>query len=99
MGAWIRATGTFEQKTVIVSCVEDEKDLIFLFNNHFDSVKEKQIKDEMKKRHIIAGSFSPEEHSMLNIKNVLEFYFFDEFVSLEVEGDIGELPYEEDVIY
>lgn len=99
MSAWIRATGTFENKPLTVSCVEDGKDLVFLFNNYFDSVKEKQIKDEMKKRHIIAGSFSPEEHSMLNIKNVLEFYFFDEFVSLEVEGDIGELPYEEGVVY
>ena len=99
MSAWIRATGTFENKPLTVSCVEDGKDLVFLFNNHFDSVKEKRIKDEMKKRHIIAGSFSPEEHSMLNIKNVLEFYFFDELVSLEVEGDIGELPYEEGVVY
>lgn len=99
MSAWIKATGTFENRPLTVSCVENEKDLIFLFDNHFDSVKEKRIKEEMKKRHIIAGSFSPEEHSMLNVKNVLEFYFFDKLVSLEVEGDIGELPFEEGVIY
>ena len=99
MAAWIKATGTFENNTLTVVCVQDGKDLIFLFDNHFDSVKEKRIKEEMKKRHPIAGSFSPEEHSMLNIKNVLEFYFFDELISLEVEGDIGELPYEEDVVY
>lgn len=99
MNAWIKATGTFENRPLTVSCVENEKDLIFLFDNHFDSVKEKRIKEEMKKRHIIAGSFSPEEHSMLNVKNVLEFYFFDKLVSLEVEGDIGELPFEEGVIY
>lgn len=99
MSAWIKATGTFENRPLTVSCVENEKDLIFLFDNHFDSVKEKRIKEEMKKRHIIAGSFSPEEHSMLNVKNVLEFYFFDKLVSLEVEGDIEELPFEEGVIY
>ena len=99
MSAWIRATGTFENKPLTVSCVEDEKDLIFLFNNHFDSVKEKRIKEEMKKRHIIAGSFSPEEHSILNVKNVLEFYFFEKLISLDVHGDIGELPFEKGVIY
>lgn len=94
----IIASGLKENQRMIVSCGECE--WVFFFNSHKDSRLEHQIYGELKKRHPIAGSYVPPEDSPLNLKNVIEFHFFDKKVdSIEVNGDIGELPYEEGFVY
>lgn len=96
----ITAVGMFQGKEIEVVCVEtDEKDHIFFIDKGEDKTIEKIIRSEMRKTYPVAGTFVPDEHSMLNIKNVLEFYFFDNLISIKVVGDIDELPFEEGVVY
>ena len=96
----IIAVGNLFGKETEIICVEtDDEEHIFLIDRGEDKTVEKIIKDKMKKVYPIAGTFVPDEHSMLNIKNVLEFHIFEKLISLDVHGDIGELPFEEGKIY
>ena len=96
----ITAVGILFGKQTEIICMEtDDEEQIFLIDRDKDKAVEKIIKDEMKKVHPIAGTFVPDEHSMLNIKNVLEFHLFEKLISLDVHGDIGELPFEKGVVY
>lgn len=47
----------------------------------------------------MGGSFYPKPDSMLAAFNVLQHTFFDTLEEITVEGDIGEIPYEEGKIY
>lgn len=49
--------------------------------------------------HSIGGTYYPEKGSMLNIYNNLQFNFFEDRPKIKVDGDIGEIPSSEDVIY
>lgn len=95
----IIASGTRQGTHITVVCGEHENEVYFFFNNHIDVNLEKIIKAELKKKHLVAGSYVPREHEPINLKNVLEFYFFDNLTSIEVIGDIGELPFEEGIVY
>lgn len=95
----IIATGKREGSNITVICGEHKDELYFFFNNQEDDVLEKVIRSEMKQKHPVAGTYIPKEDEPINLKNVLEFYFFDKLKSIEISGDIGELPFEEGRIY
>ncbi|TLQ07572.1 hypothetical protein FEZ48_06210 [Marinilactibacillus psychrotolerans] len=54
---------------------------------------------ELFKKRPIAGTFYPGAETMLNVYNNLRNHFFDRQVKIEVEGELEEMPYEDDVIY
>jgi hypothetical protein len=96
----IKAEGKFQGNDLSVICVKEDEELFFLFNRSVDKGHESVFKNILKERHSIAGTFFPEEESMLNVLNVIQYHFFDEKPSsVEVEGDIGEIPFEPDMIY
>ena len=96
----IKAEGKFQGNDLSVICLKEDEELFFLFNESMDKGHESIFRGILKERHPIAGTFFPEEESMLNVLNVLQYYFFDSKPSsVEVEGDIGEIPYEPNVIY
>lgn len=82
-----------------ICCVKDEEELFFFFNNREDEFLETEFRNILKLRHSIAGTFFPEENSMMNVLNVIQYYFFDSTPEITIEGDIGELPFEENKIY
>ena len=95
----IKAKGIYERRGLEVVCAEQDGKMIFLFNNHKETTTEKKIRAEMKKRHVMAGTFSPEEDSMLNVLNVLQHHFFDEPPEIETTGEFPEMPGELGVVY
>ena len=96
----IKAEGKFHGNDLSVICMKEDEELFFLFNKSVDKGHESVFRNIMKERHPIAGTFFPEEESMLNVLNVIQFHFFDEKpYSVEVKDDIGEIPFEKDVIY
>lgn len=98
--ATIKAVGMHTGDTVEVICIDVDDELHFFFNRGRDPALESIIRKILKERHSIAGTFFPEEESMLNVLNVIQYHFFDDApFSVEVEGDIGELPHEDGMIY
>ena len=96
----IKAEGKYQGNDLCVFCLKEDEELFFLFNKSVDKGHEAIFRSILKDRHPVAGTFFPEEESMLNVLNVVQYYFFDEKPSLiEVTGDIGEIPHEDGVIY
>lgn len=96
----IKAIGQYHEQTVEVMCIDMGDGLQFLFNMGKDPALEAVFRRILKERHPVAGTFSPEEESMLNVLNVIQYHFFDDAPSsVQVDGDIEEMPYEDGMIY
>lgn len=96
---YIIAKGIYEGMKLEVVCVERENRLSFLFNKHQDPVKLNLLREEMKKRHPIAGTYIPDKEDMLNVLNVFKYYFFDDPPEIEATGITEEMPWEDGVVY
>lgn len=95
----IECTGKYLGVGLSICCVKDEEDLFFFFNNSEDEILETEFRKRLKERHPVAGTYYPEENSMMNVLNVIQYHFFDSTPEVTIEGDIGELPFEENRIY
>lgn len=47
----------------------------------------------------IGGTYYPEKYEPLNVYYTLKDRYFDELHTIEVEGDLGTIPFEEGTIY
>ena len=97
--AKINAMGKVNGYECEVECSDTGDELVIGFNGEEDEQLERQFRHELNKCHAVGGTYHPPQESMINALNVLEYYFFDEKVQVIVEGDIGEIPGEKDVIY
>ncbi|MEF9917688.1 MAG: hypothetical protein RR310_07250 [Eubacterium sp.] len=93
--AQIVAKGKVRNKNMIVIC----EDMKFTFDGKENRALEQLILDESESVPPIGGTFYPEKNTMLAVKSVLENIFFDELLDVDVTGDIGTIPYEENIIY
>lgn len=84
----ITATGIFlgEKQTIIFEDGEFETKNFWL-----DSLLEN--------RKPIGGTYWPEKYEPLNVYFTLKERYFDKLISIEVEGDLGTIPFEEGTIY
>lgn len=97
--AKITAKGTHAGFPVTVVCEDNGNELFLTFNGEVNDLYEAFFRSSLDEHHPIAGSFVPDSNSMLNALNVCRNYFFDDSPTVTVEGDIGELPFEENIIY
>lgn len=97
--AKITATGTHAGFPVTVVCEDNGNELFLTFNGESNNLYEAFFRSSLDEHHSIAGSFVPDSNSMLNALNVCRNYFFDDSPTITVGGDIGELPFEENIIY
>ena len=70
--------------------------------NNFVNFKlelQKHFDDCIARQPAMGGPYFPEPDSMLAAFNVLNSIFFDSLEEISVDGDIGEIPYEENTIY
>ena len=88
--ATIKAQGIYDQKPLQVMCIQDNDEIKFLFDMHRDDVRERIVRRKLAKRYPFAGTFSPEVNSMLNVLNVLQYYFFDEPPDIETRRKIAQ---------
>lgn len=98
--AKITATGKWHgMKFTIIASDEDgelkltevDGNQYSLIDDHYDDCAEMMTP--------LGGTYYPEADSMLGAYTILTNDFFDELISIDVEGDIGTIPYEEGVIY
>lgn len=89
-----------ESDDMILTVLEDNGE-VKVYVNGVESEEWQDMMDEIAATSPpIAGTFYPEPGTMLAYYYVLTNSYFSEWVeSLKVEGDIGEIPYEDDVIY
>lgn len=97
--AKITAKGTHAGFPVTVVCESNGNELFLTFNDETNDLFETFFRSSLDERHVMAGSFVPDSNSMLNALNVCENYFFDDSPTVTVEGNIGQLPFEENTVY
>lgn len=84
----IVAIGTFlgEKQTIVFEDGEFETENLWL-----DSLLETPQS--------IGGTYYPDKYEPLNVYFTLKDRYFDKLTSIEVEGDLGTIPFEEGTIY
>ena len=84
----IVAIGTFlgEKQTIVFEDGEFETENLWL-----DSLLENPQP--------IGGTYYPEKYDPLNVYFTLKDRYFDKLTSIEVEGELGTIPFEEGTIY
>lgn len=97
--AKIKATGKVNGYECEVECSDTGEGLVIDFNGEEDEHLEQEFREELNKRHAVGGTYYPPPESMINALNVLRYYFFDGVPEIQVEGDIGEIPGEKDMVY
>jgi hypothetical protein len=71
-----------------------------LFNNQEDEVLEDELLALLENPKSIGGTYYPPVDSLLNAMNILQYHFFDKPTDeITVEGEIEEIPFEENKIY
>lgn len=82
-----------------VECLNAEDGLQIDFDGGEAEHLEQEFREELNKRHAVGGTYYPPPESMINALNVLRYYFFDSMPEIQVEGNIGEIPSEKDMVY
>lgn len=95
----ITAEGKRFGRAGLVEVEEKDGDISIEFDGRQDGPEERYFRGLLKRRYPVAGTYIPEAGSMLNVANVLRFYYFDDPTPLDIEGDLPTMPYEEGVIY
>lgn len=89
-----------EDDDLIITVEENDGKITVLFNGEEDAALHENLKEIAAKSPPMGGTFYPEPDTMLWYYNALKNdYFFDWLTRVDVEGDIGEMPNEDGVIY
>lgn len=95
----VTATGTLFGQTIKVECEKRDGDLVLDFDGRENAFFEKIAREGLEDVRPVGGTYFPPANSLLNAYNYFQYYFFDKLTSIEIEGEIEEVPYEEGVIY
>ncbi len=84
-----------------VECFMENGSPIIEVNYEFDEEEQERFEKLLKTPPALGGTYYPSSGSLLAAYAVLQQKYFDDprEVKIEVIGDIGEIPYEKDVIY
>lgn len=79
--------------------VEFEQNKV-LFNGQTDELLEDDLTELLENPKAVGGTYYPPVDTLLNVYNILQYHFFDETAEeITVEGELEEIPCEEDKIY
>lgn len=93
------ASGIYCGNRITVEAVVEDGTLVILMNEKEVPDIQKRFDELIKVQPAMGGTYFPDEDSLLAAYNVLQHTFFDTLEEISVEGDIGEIPYEENTIY
>ena len=94
------ASGIYCGHKMTVEAVVEDGTLVILMDGEFEVPDiQKRFDELIKVQPAMGGTYFPEENSLLAAYNVLKHTFFDTLEDINVEGDIDEIPYEENKIY
>ena len=95
----VTARGKYFGITITVDAFIDGGTLVILVDDEENPEIQNDFNEMIKRQPPMGGTYYPEEDSLLAAFNVLSNVFFDKLESINVEGDIGEIPYEDGIIY
>lgn len=94
------ASGIYCGHKITVEAVVEDGTLLILLDGEFEVPDiQKRFDELVKGQPAMGGTYFPDKNSLLAAYNVLQHTFFNKLESISVEGDIGEIPYEEGKIY
>ena len=95
----IIATGIYFGHRITLEAVFEDGTVVILMNEMEVPHIQKRFDELVKVQPAMGGTYFPDENSLLAAYNVLQNTFFDILEDITVEGDIGEIPYEEGKVY
>lgn len=93
------ASGIYCGNRITVEVVIEDGTLLILMNEKEVPDLQKRFDELVKVQPAMGGTYFPDENSLLTAYNVLKYTFFDTLEEISVEGELEEIPYEENVIY
>lgn len=93
------ASGIYCGNRITVEAVVEDGTLVILMDEKEVPDLQKRFDELIKVQPAMGGTYFPDEDSLLAAYNVLQQTFFDTLEKISVEGDIGEIPNEEGVVY
>lgn len=91
---------TAEGKDLTITIEEKDGNITVLFNGTEDELLLEDLNDIAANSPPMGGTFYPEPGTMLSYYNALKNGFFSDWLtSVQVDGDIGEMPCEDGCIY
>ncbi len=93
------ATGIYFGHRITVEAIFEDGMIVILVDEMEVPHIQEHFDELVKVQPAMGGTYFPDENSLLAAYNVLQNTFFDTLEEISVEGDIGEIPYEEDKIY
>lgn len=93
------ASGIYCGNRITVEAIVEDGTLVILMDEKEVPDLQKRFDELIKVQPAMGGTYFPDENSLLTAYNVLGHTFFDTLEEISVEGDIGEIPHESDVIY
>lgn len=97
--AKIIATGIHICNRITVEVTKEDGTLVITAYGFKSPELQKDFDECVANQPPMGGSFYPKHDSMLAAFNVLSNKFFDTLEEITVEGDLGEIPHEDGVIY
>lgn len=85
-------------KIVAVGTFLDKKQTIVFKDGEFET-ENFYLDSLLENPRPIGGTFYPEKYDPLNVYFTLKDRYFDKLISIDVEGDLGTIPFEESTIY
>ena len=93
------ASGIYCGHRITVEAIVEDGTVVILMDETEVPDLQERFDELVKVQPAMGGTYFPDENSLLAAYNVLRNTFFDTLEKISVEGDIGEIPYEEGVIY
>lgn len=93
------ASGRYLGNHLTVEAVKDGNSIKLLVDGLEIQDIQKDFNEQMKDAPAIGGTFRPEANTLLAAFAVLEQGFFEKLDNIEVQGELEEIPYEENQIY
>jgi hypothetical protein len=93
------ASGIYCGNRITVEAVVEDGTLLILMDEKEVPDLQNRFDELIKVQPAMGGTYFPDENSLLSAYNVLQHTFFDTLEEISVKGDIGEIPYEENIIY
>lgn len=97
--AKIITKGKWGSEVMTVICSEDDGQITVTFNGQKDNFLKEILESRMDVAPAMGGTYYPEEGTMLAYYNILNTVFFSKVIEMQVVGDIGQIPYEDGIVF
>lgn len=95
----IIAIGEYYGDEITVEVTQKDGEFIVSMYDYESSILKEHLLNCIKNQHAMGGTYFPDPNSLLAAYNVLNHNFFDKVIDIRVDGDIEEIPYEDNKIY